>query len=298
MNLLFKVNVLMVIVFLVGLAVSYRVADRLLQEGARAEISESARIMMESAIAVRTYTSKEIGPLLRTQMKYQFMPQSVAAYSATEYFNNLRLTFPDYAYKEATLNPTNPRDRAVDWEVDVVNHFREHGDAKEVRGERDTPIGRTLYLARPLRIKDPACLECHSSVEAAPQTVKDKYGTANGFGWQLNDVVGAQIVSVPYTLPLKRANDALKSFVALLGGVFLFLFVAVNVLVATLVVRPVRKLAAIADQVSQGTLETIRDAPEFPTTGGDEIAALGRSFNRMRISIVEMIKMHLDKEAQ
>jgi protein-histidine pros-kinase len=128
--------------------------------------------------------------------------------------------------------------------------------------------------------------------------VKDKYGTANGFGWQLNDVIGAQIVSVPYTLPLKRAKDALKSFVVLLGGVFLFLFVAVNGLLATLVVRPVRKLAAIADQVSQGTLETIIDAPEFPTTGGNEIAALGRSFNRMRISIVEMIKMHLDKEAQ
>ena len=298
MNLLFKVNVVMVIVFLGGLAVSYRVADRLLQQNARAEIQESARIMMESAMAVRTYTSKEINPLLKTQMKYQFIPQSVAAYSATEYFNNLRSAFPDYAYKEATLNPTNPRDRAVDWEVDVVNHFREHGDANEVTGERDTPIGRTLYLARPLRIKDPACLECHSSVEAAPQTVKDKYGTANGFGWQLNDVIGAQIVSVPYTLPLKRAKDALKSFVVLLGGVFLFLFVAVNGLLATLVVRPVRKLAAIADQVSQGTLETIIDAPEFPTTGGNEIAALGRSFNRMRISIVEMIKMHLDKEAQ
>lgn len=298
MNLLFKVNVVMVIVFVGGLAVSYRVADRLLQQNARAEIQENARIMMESAMAVRHYTQKQIAPLLQTQMKYQFLPQTVAAYSATEYFNNLRLTYPDYAYKEATLNPTNPRDRAVDWEVDVVNHFREHGDAKEVRGERDTPIGRTLYLARPLLIKDPGCLQCHSSVEAAPQTVKDKYGTANGFGWQLNDVVGAQIVSVPYTLALKRADDALQSFLVLLVGVFLFLFLAVNVLLATLVVRPVRKLAAIADQVSQGTLETIMDAPEFPTTGGKEIAALGKSFNRMRISIVEALKMYLDKEAQ
>src|SRR5207253_4503970 len=203
MKLLLKVNIVMVVAILIAMAAAYNVADRLLQKNARAEIQDHARIMMESALAVRIYTSKQINPLLKTQMRYQFLPQSVAAYSATEYFNILRKSFPEYAYKEATLNPTNPRDRAVDWEVDVVNHFRENGDAKELVGEREGGTGKTLYLARPLRILDEACLQCHSSVDAAPQTVIDKYGSANGFGWQLKDVVGAQIVSVPYELPLK-----------------------------------------------------------------------------------------------
>jgi HAMP domain-containing protein len=287
MKLLLKVNLVMVVVFLIGLAASYTVADRLLQENARSEIQGNARIMMESALAVRVYTSKQINPLLKTQMKYQFLPQSVAAYSATEYFNNLRHEFPDYAYKEATLNPTNPRDRAVDWEVDVVNHFRENGDAKELIGERNAATGRTLYLARPLRVTDEACLECHSSVEAAPQTVKDKYGTANGFGWQVKDVIGAQIVSVPYDVPLKRANAALRNLGGLLVGLFLFLFLAVNILLAAMVVRPVRKLAEIADQVSKGNM----DAADFPSRGGDEIAELGASFNRMRRSLVEALNM-------
>jgi hypothetical protein len=54
-------------------------------------------------------------------------------------------------YKEAALNPTNPRDRAVDWEADIINTFRNHpGAAKELVGERDTPTGRSLYLARPI----------------------------------------------------------------------------------------------------------------------------------------------------
>jgi protein-histidine pros-kinase len=287
MKLLLKVNLVMILVFLVGLFASYTVADRLLQANAQAEIQDNARIMMESALAVRTYTSKQINPLLKTQMHYQFLPQSVAAYSATEYFNNLRQKFPDYAYKEATLNPTNPRDRAVDWEVDVVNHFRENQESKELIGERDTATGRTLYLARPLRIPDEACLECHSSVEVAPQTVKDKYGTANGFGWQLHDVVGAQIVSVPYEVPLRRASAALKNFVWLLVGLFAFLFIALNLLLAGLVVRPVRKLASIADQVSKGNM----DAPDFPAKGNDEIGTLGQSFNRMRRSLVEAMNM-------
>ena len=287
MKLILKINIVLIIVFLIGLAASYSVAQRLLLENARLEIQGNARIMMESATAVRAYTESQITPLLETQMRYTFLPQSVPFYAATEYFNNLRKLFPEYAYKEATLNPTNPRDRAVDWEVDVVNHFRQNAVANELIGERDSATGRTLYMARPLKIADPECLVCHSTVSAAPQTMIDHYGNANGFGWQLKDVVGAQIVSVPYELPLQRANVALKSFVYLLVGVFLFLFLTVNILLFTLVVRPVRKLATIADQVSLGTM----DAPDFPTQGGDEIAALGLSFNRMRRSLVEALNM-------
>ncbi len=287
MKLLLKINIVLIAVFLAGLAVSYGIAKRLLLQNARLEIQDNARIMMQSAKAVRQYTASQIAPLLGTQMRYQFLPQSVPSYSATEYFNNLRQSFPEYAYKEATINPTNPRDRAADWEVDVVNYFRENASAKEMIGERDGATGKTLYLAHPLRIEDPACLQCHSAVEKAPQTMIDRYGNANGFGWQLKDVIGAQIVSVPYDLPLQRANNALRSFVYLLIGSFLFLFVTVNVLLGLLVVRPVRKLAATADQVSLGTL----DAPPFETRGNDEIAALGLSFNRMRRSLVEALNM-------
>src|SRR5437879_1761819 len=287
MKLLLKVNLVLVILFLMGLAASYKVANGLLLENARLEIQENARIMMESALAVRTYTSKQINPLLKTQMRYQFLPQSVAAYSATEHFHNLRQKFPDSAYREATLNPTNLRDRAVDWEVDVVNHFRENADAKELVGERESATGRTLYLARPLRILDEKCLECHSSVSAAPPTMLDLYGTANGFGWQLKDVIGAQVVSVPYDLPLKRANEILRNFVYLLVGVFVFLFLTVNIVLGAIVVRPVRKLAKIADEVSKGNM----DAPEFPSGGSDEIGTLVDSFNRLRRSLVEALNM-------
>lgn len=285
MRLLLKINAVLIVVSLIGLALSYRVADRLLQENARSEIQGNARLLVESALAVRTYTNKQINPLLKTQSRYGFLPQRVAAYSAKEYFNNLRQQFPDYTYREATLNPTNLADRADDWEAEVVRHFRDNADVKELIGERDTAVGRTLYLARPIRIGDEACLECHSSVAVAPQSMLDKYGTANGFGWQLKDVVGAQIVSVPYAVPVQRANAALSSFVRVLVGLFVFLFVVGNILMTTLVVRPVIKLSTIADQVSKGNM----DAPEFPAKGGDEIAALGLSFNRLRISLRKAI---------
>ena len=87
---------------------------------------------------------------------------------------------------------------------------------------------------------------------------------------------------MPYAVPVRHAEALLSSFVYVLLGLFLFLFVVGNILMTTLVVRPVLKLSAIADQVSKGHM----DAPEFPAkSGGDEIAELGLSFNRLRISL-------------
>jgi hypothetical protein len=145
---------------------------------------------------VRAYTSTQITAAAGAD-EDEFLPQSVPSYSATEVLATLHTKYPEYAYKEATLNPTNPRDRAVGWEVDIVNAFRGDAALKEYVGQRDTPTGPSLYIARPLRITDGACLRCHSSVEAAPRTMVERYGPANGFGWQMNEVIGAQVVSVP-----------------------------------------------------------------------------------------------------
>jgi protein-histidine pros-kinase len=221
-------------------------------------------------------------------MKYSFLPQSVPAYAATEVFNGLRKTFPEYSYKEATLNPTNPRNRANDWEADIVNQFRGALDKPEVVGERDTPMGRSFYIARPMQIKAEACLYCHSTVDAAPKTLVDKYGPANGFGWKVNEVIGAQIVSVPTEVPIARANAAFKTFMVSLTVVFAFIFIALNLMLWYMVIRPVTQLSRLADQVSQG--ENM-DAPDFVVKSSDEIGVLTQSFNRMKKSLVQAMKM-------
>jgi HAMP domain-containing protein len=287
MKLLVKFNLVLFLIFAIGfLAVGY-VTNRLLQRNAKEEIIENARIMMEAALAVRAYTTAEIKPLLETQMKYSFLPQSVPAYSANQYFGKLRQKFPDYSYKEATLNPTNPINRASDWETDIVNIFRQSPDRTEIVGERDTPSGRMVYMARPLKIKDARCLLCHDTAEGAPRTVVEKYGADNGFGWKLNDIVGAQIVAAPMQLPLQRARSVFAVFMVSLATIFALIFLALNAMLFYLVTKPVNELAKQANEVSLGNL----NVPEFQMAGNDEIAGLAASFNRMRKSLVEAIKM-------
>ncbi|HEX6019872.1 MAG TPA: DUF3365 domain-containing protein [Burkholderiaceae bacterium] len=287
MRLLLKFNLIFLLIFVAGLAAISQVSWTLLERNAREEIAQSARLLMDAAIATRSYTSGKVAPLLQTQMKYTFLPESVPAFSATEVFNGLRQKHTEYSYKEAVLNPTNPRNRAVDWETDIVNQFRNSKDTIEIVGDRDTPTGRSFYVARPLRVGAPSCLQCHSTIEAAPATLIERYGQANGFGWQLNEVVGAQIISVPTQVPLDRANRAFRVFMTSTGAVFAVIAIVLNLMLWALVIRPVTNLSKFADRVSLGELEI----PEFKRTSRDEIGVLARSIGRMRTSMVQAMKM-------
>jgi methyl-accepting chemotaxis protein len=281
MGLRLKFNLVLLLVFLVGLAVAGWISRDVLIWNAREEVARNAGLMMETALAVRGYTINQVRPHLDLQLMRAFLPQSVPAFAASETMAELRKKYPDYFYKEATLNPINLRNRAADWEADLVQEFRNRPAVKELGGERDTPTGRALYLARPIQIGNPACLGCHSTPEAAPPTMIKLYGPANGFGWKLNEVVGAQVVSVPMTLPLQNAQRTFYTFMASLIAVFALVFVVLNVMLNWMIVRPVAQLSHAADRVSTGDFEI----PEFPERGRDEIALLGRAFNRMRRSL-------------
>jgi protein-histidine pros-kinase len=289
MKLLTKFSLIFVAVFGLGLALAGVVSYSMLQADARREVEDRAKIMMETALAMRRYTSEQVKPALAAATDKVFHRETVPAFGATEMFNYLREKYPDYAYKEAALNPTNPRDRAADWEADIIANFRAHPDREIFAGERLTPMGNSLYLARPMRAAK-TCLECHSTPDAAPAAMVALYGPANGFGWQENDVIAAQIVSVPVALPVKMADLEFRELMTSLVAVGLVTLVGLNLLLFLAVIRPVSRLANQADQISKGQM----DIPELPAKGRDEISILASAFNRMHRSLIAAMKM-LDK---
>ena len=287
MGLRTKFNLVLLLAFAIGLALAAYLSDRILKDNAREEVVQHARIMIESALGARGYTAQHIQPLLTLQMKRQFRPESVSAYAAAQIFKALREQHPDYTYKEAALNPTNPSDRASDWEADIINEFRNNQEKQELIVERDTPTGRMLNLARPLSIRNEGCLVCHGRIEDAPKTMTDIYGVNNGFGWKMGETIGAQVVTVPMSLPLERARQTFTTFMILLGGVFVLLLLLLNILLHFVVIRPVKRMSEIASEVSMGK----PDVPEYVRQGSDEIASLSQSFNRMRLSLENAMKM-------
>ena len=288
MKLLAKFTLVFILVFAIALSLAGWKSRGFLQDNAQQQVLQQARLMMETALSARRYTTKQIKPLLVPVQvtNRSFLPQTVPAYAATESFNYLRESYPEYVYKEATLNPTNLRDRAVDWEADVITAFRNNTKNQEIISTRDTPTGATLFLARPIVATQP-CLECHDQPKIAPPAMIRAYGTANGFGWKNGETIGAQIVSVPMKVPNQMADQGFQRLMISLGSIFLATLVLLDLLLYFTVVRPVVRLSKMADQISLGNFDT----PELPASGSDEIAVLGGSFNRMRRSLEKAINM-------
>jgi HAMP domain-containing protein len=286
MNLLVRLNVVLVIAFALAGWAAHEVCASLQQVDARRETLATAGLMLDSALASRAYTAHEIDPLLAAQMQERFLPQSIPFYAATQTFTALRKLHPAFTYAEATLNPTNPRDRATDWEADVINQFRDHPRSRQVQGERATPMGHSLFLARPIRAQ-PECLGCHGLAAAAPATLIARYGRDNGFGWQANDVIGAQIVSVPLADALEGARGVFARVTAAIVLMLVLLLAVSNGAVYWLLVRPLRRMARHADQVSLGQAGDV----SFAGGRGDEIGALAEAFERMRKSLEKAKQM-------
>jgi len=259
----------------------------MLQDNAREEVLRNARLMMDIALAVRAYTVEQVKPHFDKQLRDVFLPQTVPAFAATETLSHIQKKYRDYGYKEATLNPTNPRDRATDREADIVQQFRHSPAFTELVSERSGGTGRILYIAKPIQISNPACLQCHSVPAAAPASMLKVYGETSGFGWKHMEIVGAQVVTVPMAIPVMKADRAFTTFMASLAVVFLVVFIALNVMLSWLIVRPIRRMSSAADQVSNGDFAV----PEFSDAGRDEVALLDTSFNWMRRSLEKAMQM-------
>ncbi len=287
MSILVKFNLMLVTVFAIGLIAVCLVTDDQLQDNARRQVLDNARLMTQTALATRDYTDKQITPLLAAQDKTTFLPQTIPFYAATEVFNALRHAYPQYTYKEATLDPTNPRDKATDWEADIVTEFRNNPGETEIVRPRDSAIGPVLVLSHPLRVSDPSCLNCHSTPARAPASMVRKYGSDDGYNWQLGDVVGAQVVTVPLAVPQAMARRAFLTLVGWLVAVFVAVLLLLNVMLTLIVLRPVSRLSRAADAISQGDI----GAEDLPVRGKDEISGLAASFNRMQRSLKKAMEM-------
>lgn len=290
MGLRVKFNVSILVAFVIGFGIAAAMLRSVFISDARDQVLQDARIMMTAANAIRTYTASDLVPLLPMEHGGKFVAETVPAFAAQTNFRSVEAAFPGYTYREPALNPTNPIDRAQDWEADIIRNFINNPQQTELVAGRDTPIGPTLNLARPITIKDQTCLTCHSTAAAAPAALTQTYGTTSGFGWKRDETIGAQIVSVPMALPLAVAHKTYITFLVILVVIFAIIFLILNLLLHYLVIAPVKRVTVMADAISLGD-ETVEP---YVKPGKDEISSLSVSFNRMRESLKHAMAMIAD----
>lgn len=283
-----KLNILLAIILLFLTIISGLILSRVLQNYAQQVIVDRASMLMETMNSIRNYTSTQINPELSSRLETEevFLPQTVPAYSAREVFEHLRSNeqYNQFFYKEATLNPTNIRDKADKFETEIINYFRDDSEEQK-QGFRSIPGGEIFYIARPLKITKESCLRCHSYPKIAPASLISSYGSDNGFGWKLNEIVGAQIISVPSSQVLNAAH---KLRYLVMSKIIIFLFLAsilLNLFLKFTITDPLKKMSNSSKQLSMGDMNM-----EFEQKTNDEIGILAASLNRLKVSL----KMAMD----
>jgi HAMP domain-containing protein len=278
-----KFNVLLLVVFIVGSSLSGLALSTVLTQRAEAEVITEATALMELVNSIRNYSLEHVTPLVKSKLETEqrFIPEVVPSFAARSIFDQFR-TMEDYkgfAYKDAALNPTNLRDKADNFETKLIEEFRQQPNLKQMTGFLPGFENKLFYIARPLSITNPSCLQCHSTPEAAPKSQVRDYGKDNGFGWKLNEVLAAKVMYVPAERVFADGRHIFSIVMAIVLGISAIVILIINLLLRKTVIQRIKRIAKTAQRVSLGEMEA-----NFEETSNDEIGTLASAFNRMKTS--------------
>lgn len=289
-----KFTLILLLVFLLGTVVGGVTLYQGANQRAEEEVTLVGETLLETMNSVRGYTSGHVRPLLaeRLETEPDFISETVPAFSARTVFETVRESdaeYENFLYKEATLNPTNlERDLADDFETDLVAQFRADDGLTEVTGFRERNGQELFYIARPMRITNEGCLSCHGDPADAPASMINTYGAENGFGWQMNEIVAAQVIYVPASDVI---NNARLLFIVVLGifvGIFIATIILLNRLLKPTVVQPIQQMSRLAELIRNDQMDAEVFAPEFlanVASRGDELGHLAKVFQGMATEV-------------
>jgi HAMP domain-containing protein len=279
-------------VFLVGIALSGFIYWRTLQQRAQEEIASQGLLLIETMNAVRGYTTQHVRPLLVDDLSTspEFISETVPAFSAHTVFENFRgqADYSTYLYKEAALNPTNPKDTADEFETNLFAELSSSTSPAELSGFRDLNQENLFYIARPLKVGNESCLECHSTPDQAPASLIATYGDQGGFGWQVGEVIAVQIIYVPAEEVFNAAIRSFTSVMAVFIITFALVILLINALLKRYVIQPVYVLSGLADKISADenfATELESTALQSITTRSDELGSLAQVFKKMAADV-------------
>lgn len=256
------------------------------------EADTKARMMEAYVKAGRAYFNKEQRPLVNALVEAdRFYPELQSGFGITRRILDQvqgEESLLGFKFKQASLVPHHPPNKADLFEEKIIQQFQS-GAIQEQTGTMVAENGEPFYYrSRPIEMAGKACLLCHKNPADAPKDLIEMYGT-NGFdkNFKSGDIFGAYMVYIP----LGPAVEAAKMQAAILfaGGASILLvgLLSIYLFLNIRIVKPLMELSGRTQEVSVGrNLEKSLMSAKMK----DEVEILARSIDRLRISLVKMLK--------
>jgi PAS domain S-box-containing protein len=219
-------------ILLLFCALTSVVIYKYLKDAATERIYRETEIFIGTADATRTYVKDVLRPKVAELVaEDDFIPHAMStSFVGREIMSRLRERFPDFQYKRAARNPTNPINQADSYELSMLDWFTANPEAREWHGliQKDNQA----YYSRLRAIyAEKECLLCHGNPADAPRAMKELYGGKGGYGYRPGEVVAADTIYIPVQATLFQVKEtawlvfllAVTSLLAL-TGLFYLLF--------------------------------------------------------------------------
>ena len=245
-----------------------------LKKAATNDIYKDTEIFIATADATRTYVKDVLRPTVSDLIpKDSFIPHAMSTtFVGREIMGRLRERFPDFKYKRAAADPTNPVNQADAFELSMLKWFNENPDTNEWHGVIQKN-NRSFYTRlRAITARD-ECLRCHGIPEDAPRDMKAIYGETGGYGYTIGEVVAADTIYIPVDVTFVRIKEAawlvfLIAITSLFGllGLFYLLFNRTVVLELKGLLDRFRSISPAGNSVSG--ISAFRSTDEFEQLKG------------------------------
>lgn len=256
-------------------------------KNAMADAKTQGAIVFNMIDSSRMYFKKFQRPLVAQLVEDdRFYPEIMSGFVVTRgIWEIFEKRFPGYKFKQATLDPLYPPNRADAGEKALIQSFEKDKGKKNTEGIMEKDGKQYYYFARPIVVGE-KCLRCHSTPEEAPKDQVEIYGTENGYNWHVGQIVSTSIVYVPLDRAMAAAKKSATSLFAMGAAGIVVLTGVIWFFLSSGVVAPLARLQAKTTQISLG--KELHE--EIGVSSKDEIGDLAKAIDRLRISTAKLLE--------
>ncbi len=249
---------------------------------------DKAELINSFALASRQYTVETMRPLaVQLAGPDQFHPQIMGGFFVARAIgDHFAKAQPGYSFKQSTINPINASNKSTRQEKEVIDFFNSHRNETIQKGILQKNGQDYFFTAKPI-VAQKGCLKCHGNKEDAPAGRVQKYPGPGGYNYKANTVVAAFFTYIPVEKALGNLKATSLKIASVGIGTTIFILFIIWLFIGKFITRPIDNLTMLANQVSKGKLL----AQEISFDSKDEIGDLYQSFDRMRKSVIKLIKM-------
>ncbi len=253
------------------------------------EAKHKGQLIANYIVSSRKYFHDVQRPLINEILEEdRFYPELMSEFVIVkETWDLLKDDLPGYEFKQATLNPLLPSNKANESETTIIKNFQENQDLTRLEGILKREGEKYFFLAKPIKVDSTQCLRCHGDPKKAPKDQVEIYGTESGYHWKMGDILSADVIYIPMKQAL--ASVTWSAMVIFLTGIGILTLALLGIwfFLNSAIVSPILALSKRTEEISLGdNLET----PIELTANKDEIGSLAQSIDRLRISMDKMLK--------